>query len=170
MFGKPKGYIGILPKITHSREPGMGPPGMGLMEPYDLTKDYFEALQGKTVPIMDIAVDGSSYLVLGNGEKSGQFIWDIDKEDTTQLVIPYNFVHPGPDIEDVIETLKILKKGVESVPCENFLNQTAIDAVLRKHNEELGEQLYTEGHNACFECRGQTIMGAHRICFKQRAQ
>ena len=135
-----------------------------------MTKDYFEALQGKTVPIMDIAVDGSSYLVLGKGERAGGFIWDIDKEDTSQLVIPYNFFHPGPDIDDLIEGLKIMSKGPEAFPCENFINQPAIDAVLRKHNKELGEQLYTEGRNTCFECRGQTIMGTHRICFKQRTQ
>lgn len=167
MLGQHKGYIGIKPVISHSKEPGRGPLGE------DLTKDYFEALQGKTVPIMDIAVDGSSYLVLGTGEVSGGFIWDIDKEDTSQQIIPYKFLHPGPDIEDLIESMRIISKGLETCPCENFLNQPAIDAILREHNKGMGEDLYTEGHNACVECRGEKLMmmgtlGTYRICFKKR--
>lgn len=168
MLGEAKGYIGIKPVISHSREPGMSLPGMGgLMETYDLTKDYFDALQGKTVPVIDIAVDGNSYLVLGNGEKSGQFIWDIDKEDTSQQLIPYTFFHPGPHLNDLVALLTILEKGGE-IPCQNFMNQSAIDEAVRKQNEDMGETLYTEGHNACVECRGETIMGVHRICFKAR--
>lgn len=174
MFGEPKGYIGIKPEITHSREPGRGPLGI------DLTEDYFKALQGKTVPIMDIAVDGSSYLVYGKGEKSGGFIWDIDKEDTSQVVIPYNFFHPGPTMDDLIAFLKILQEG-GNTPCTNFMNQEAIDAILQKRNEGMMEQdrqtgveepkpLYRLGRNVCMECRGETIMGGHRACFKAQGK
>jgi len=158
-FGKPKGYIGILPKITHSREVGRGPLGE------DLTEEYFNALQGKTVPVIDIAVDGSSYLVLGQGEKSGGFLWDIDKEDTTQQLIPYKFFHPGADFDDIIAFLRMIEKG-DFGPCANFMNQAAIDDILRKMNEEFGKELYTLGRNVCIECRGETIMGVHRACFK----
>lgn len=163
MFGQPKGYIGIKHEIIHSRKPGLSPLG-----DYDLTEDYFKALRGKTVPIMDIAVDGSSYLVFGKGEKSGSFIWDIDKEDTSQQVIPYKFFHPGADIDDIIATLELLKKGVEACPCVNFYNQSAIDEAIRKHNERMGEDLYIEGTNVCVECRGEKLMGVDRICFKAR--
>ena len=160
MFGEPKGYIGIKPKITHSREPGRS-----LWGDYDLTEDYFKALQGKTVPVIDIAVDSSSYLVLGDGEKSGQFIWDINKEDTSQVLIPYNFFHPGPTADDLLKTLSIIAKG-GITPCQNFMNQPAIDEALRKHNEDMGEDRYTEGSNVCMECRGEKIMGCHRVCYK----
>ncbi len=169
MFGKPKGYIGINPEITHSKTPGMSPLG-----DYDMTKDYFEALQGKMVQIIDIAVDGSSFLVYGEGKLSGGFLWNIDKEDTSQQIIPYKFLHPGTDIHDIIETLKIIGKGdPEAVPCVNFLNQPAIDAVIREHNKDMGEDFYTEGRNVCFECRGEKLMmmgdiGTYRICFKAR--
>jgi len=170
-FGKPKGYIGIMPKITHSREPGMM---MGI----NLTEDYFNALQGKTVPVIDIAVDGSSYLVLGQGEKSGGFLWDIDKEDTTQQLIPYKFFHPGADSDDIIACLEMMQKG-DLGPCANFMNQAAIDDILDKKNKAMMEQdrqagvkdpepLYRLGRNVCIECRGETIMGVHRACFKAR--
>jgi len=141
---------------------------MSPMGDYSLTEDYFKALQGKTVPVMDIAVDSSSYLVYGKGDKSGGFIWDIDKEDTSQVLIPYKFFHPGPTVEDIIETLKVMGKGGET-PCLNFMIQPAIDEVLGKHNKDMGEDLYTLGRNVCMECRGQTIMGGHRACFKARA-
>lgn len=164
MLGQPKGYIGIKPEITHSREPGMSPMG-----DYSLTEDYFKALQGKTVPVIDIAVDGSSYLVFGNGKKSSGFIWDIDKEDTSQVLIPYNFIHPGPTAEDLIEFLRIIGTGGKT-PCQNFMNQSAIDVVLKKHNEDFGEDLYTIGRNVCIECRGEPIMGVHRVCYKATAK
>lgn len=158
-FGKPKGYITILPKITHSRRPGPGP-----FPSIDLTEDYFNALQGKTVPIMDIAIDGSSYLVFGSGEKSGGFLWNIDKEDTTQQIIPYKLVHPGVDIDDILEFLDIISKG-KVIPCANFMNQDAINDILSRKNKDSGEDLSRLDHNVCIECRGETLMGAHRVCF-----
>ena len=157
-FGKPKGYIGILPKITHSREPGIG---LGI----NLTEEYWNALQGKTVSVMDIAVDGSSYLVFGTGEKLGGFLWSIEKEDTTQQLIPYKLLHPGPDVEDLIEFFRIISTGAKT-PCRNFMNQIAIDAILSKRNKAMGEDLYRLGHNVCIECRGETLMGGHRACFE----
>lgn len=172
MLGQPKGYIGIKHEITHSRKPGKGPLGQ------DLTEEYFKALQGKTVPVIDIAVDGSSYLVLGQGE-SGGFLWDIDKEDTSQVLIPYNFFHPGATIEDLIETLRIMERGGKT-PCQNFMIQPAIDAALKKANEDMMAQdrasgvkdpqpMYTLGRNVCVECRGKPIMegAGHRVCFKE---
>ncbi|KKN59525.1 hypothetical protein LCGC14_0541390 [marine sediment metagenome] len=173
MLGKPKGYIGIKHEITHSRTPGPGP-----FPDINLTEDYFNALQGKTVPVIDIAVDGSSYLVFGKGEKSGGFIWDIDKEDTTQQLIPYKFFHPGVDVDDIISFLKIIQEG-GSTPCANFMNQEAIDTILQKKNEDMMEQdrqtgvkepkpLYSLGRNVCIECRGETLMGGHRACFTAR--
>ncbi len=175
-FGKPKGYIGILPRITHSREPGMDS-----LAGINLTEDYFNALRGKIVPVMDIAVDGSSYLVFGKGEKSGGFLWDIDKEDTTQRLIPYKFFHPGVDVDDLIAFFKIIQEGGDT-PCANFMNQAAIDAILQERNEEMMQKdrqagvekpkpLYSLGRNVCIECRGESIfMGAHRACFRAREE
>lgn len=48
----------------------------------DTEKIYKEALAGKVCPVLDIAFDGSAYLVLGTFKKGGQFIWNIEKEDT----------------------------------------------------------------------------------------
>ena len=58
------------------------------------------------MPVLDIAVDGSSYLVLGEGEKSGTFIWDIDKKDTTGEMIPYKALHPEMDLDDMMRMLR----------------------------------------------------------------
>jgi len=68
--------------------------------------------------------------------------------------------------------------------CANYMNQAAIDEVVRKHNKDLGEELYKEGQNCCHECAGAPgasllddpvmtyfrMMGAenvHRICYKR---
>lgn len=70
--------------------------------------------------------------------------------------------------------------------CVNFMNQEAIDEIIRKHNADFGEQLYQEGRNCCVECRDSpfpvklpespemqflqmaTNGQVHRICFKPR--
>jgi hypothetical protein len=52
----------------------------------DLEKDYKEALAGRMVTVMDIAVDGSGYLVLGNSEKTGHFLWTVEKGDTMGFI------------------------------------------------------------------------------------
>lgn len=106
VFGKAKGYVFINKEIKHSRSPGPGPlPGVNLEE------EYFNALQMRLVPVMDIAVDGSSYLVFGKGENSSGFIWDIDKRDTTGEMIPYKLLHPGLDLDDIIEMLRKMQEG-----------------------------------------------------------
>jgi len=101
VFGKPKGYIFIKKRLEHTREPGFDLLGR------DLTKIYFEALQLRLVPVLDIAIDNSSYLVLGKSKEVGSFIWDIDKQDTTGEIIPYKLLHPNePDIEDFLDLLR----------------------------------------------------------------
>jgi hypothetical protein len=55
-------------------------------EEIDLEKEYKEALAGKLVVVMDIAVDGSGYLVLGKTKQGGDFIWMIEKEDTRGFI------------------------------------------------------------------------------------
>lgn len=102
----PKGYVFIDKEITHSREPGMSPLG-----DYSLTEDYFNALKNKMVPVMDVAVDKSSYLVLGTGELSGGFIWNIDKRDTIGEMIPYELLHPGENLEEMISGIIKLSRG-----------------------------------------------------------
>jgi hypothetical protein len=48
----------------------------------DLEKEYKEALAGKLVTVMDIAIDDSGYLVLGDGDTTGHFMWMVEKGDT----------------------------------------------------------------------------------------
>lgn len=46
----------------------------------DMEANYKSDLAGKMVSVMEIGIDGS-YLVYRYGEKSGPFIWLIEKED-----------------------------------------------------------------------------------------
>ena len=95
-----KGYIQMVEKLVHT---GM-PVNMPLLG-YNLAEDYLEALQGKRLQVIDVAVDGSGYLALGEGKKSGTFIWMIDKKDTIgemELAAP-----------DPLDILMSLMKGVE---------------------------------------------------------
>jgi len=53
----------------------------------DLEEHYKECLAGKVCTVMDISKAGpKSYLVLGNSDKMGQFIWLIDEKDTKGFV------------------------------------------------------------------------------------
>lgn len=54
----------------------------------DLEAEYKKALAGKPVQVMDIAVDGSGYLVLGHSDTVGTFMWMIEKEDTIGNILP----------------------------------------------------------------------------------
>ena len=55
-------------------------------ETTDLEKEFKEALAGKLVTVMDIAVDDSGYLVLGRTKSGMDFIWMIEKEDTRGFI------------------------------------------------------------------------------------
>jgi hypothetical protein len=55
-------------------------------ETTDLEKEYKEALAGKMVTVMDIAVDGSGYLVIAKTKSGVDFIWTIEKEDTRGFI------------------------------------------------------------------------------------
>jgi len=48
----------------------------------DMEQVYKDALAGKPARVMDIAVDDSGYLVIGESELTGPFLWMIEKEDT----------------------------------------------------------------------------------------
>lgn len=54
----------------------------------DLEAEYKKALAGKLAQVMDIAVDGSGYLVLGHSETVGHFLWMIEKDDTIGDILP----------------------------------------------------------------------------------
>lgn len=54
----------------------------------DYEKEYKEALAGKPAQVMDVAVDGSGYLVIGHSKSIGTFLWSIEKEDTIGDLIP----------------------------------------------------------------------------------
>ena len=108
MFGKPKGYVLVDKEIKHTKTPGIGPNGV------DLTKDYFNALRFKVVPVVDIAVEGAvgdEYIVQGKGEISGTFLWFLDKRDTISDLIPYNLLNPMPSLEELVLLITKLVKG-----------------------------------------------------------
>jgi len=103
---EPKGYVIVDKELKYTKEPGLGPDGK------DLTKPYFDALKLKMVPVMDIAVDGSEYLVLGDSPEAGSFLWFMDKRDTISELIPYNLLHPLDfGVEDLVALVQKLAKG-----------------------------------------------------------
>lgn len=106
MIGIPKGYVFVKKEIKFSRKP----PQL-LYADYDVAEDYFNALRLKLAPVIDVAVSGDSYLVYGKGEKSGPFIWDIDRKDTTGEMIPYKFLHP--ETAEMEELLGLVARMVE---------------------------------------------------------
>lgn len=78
----PKGQVWINQEFVHTK---VWPnPQLNFLTGVtsDLEKEYKEALAGKLVTVMDIAVDGSSYLVLGKTKEGGHFLWMIEKGDT----------------------------------------------------------------------------------------
>lgn len=52
----------------------------------NLEQEYKNALAGKLVHVLDISVEGQSYLVHGHSEKCGDFIWSIEKADTVTFL------------------------------------------------------------------------------------
>ena len=82
---EPKGFIFIKKEFTATK---MWPDKqVTLSGVIDLETEYKKALAGKPAQVIDIAVDGSGYLVLGHGETVGHFIWMIEKEDTIGDII-----------------------------------------------------------------------------------
>jgi hypothetical protein len=64
----------------------------------NLEEEYKKALAGQICHVMDMAVDGNSYLVFGHGEKCGGFIWSIEKEDTVTflpIIKKYGIIMPA---------------------------------------------------------------------------
>lgn len=97
---EPKGYVITEKEFKHTK----GPPEHMSGCDYNLKEEYFKALQGKMLRVMDIAVDGSSYLLLGDGPKTGQFIWDVDKRDTIGEMIPYSTIQQmRPSFSDMMK-------------------------------------------------------------------
>jgi len=119
MFGEPKGYIIIDKELKHTKEPGIGPDGK------DLTEAYFNALKLKMVPVIDIATDGDSYLVLGNSPEIGGFLWSVDKRDTISKLIPYNILHPEP-------LLSLVQKIVYGAPLTMEDLESAAEEIARR--------------------------------------
>jgi hypothetical protein len=136
---EPKGYVITEREFKYTMEP----PDMPGCD-YNMKEEYFKALQGKMLRVMDVAVDGSRYLLLGDGPKTGQFIWDVDKRDTIGELIPYEIIQQmKPSFSDIMkEAMKA--QGLE-VPVET---DVMIDAAskamgldLRKVFEMLGMRL-----------------------------
>ena len=119
MLGEPKGYVIVDKDIKHTKTPGISPNGI------DLTKDYFDALRLKLVPVIDIAVEGAvgdEYIVKGKGEKTGTFLWFLDKRDTITGLIPYKVFNPMPSIEELVGLLTKMTKGEFTAEDVTLLN------------------------------------------------
>jgi len=83
---EPKGYVCIKREFTATKLwPDKQYTLSGII---DLETEYKKALAGKPAQVMDIACDGSGYLVLGYSETTGSFLWTIEKEDTIGDIIP----------------------------------------------------------------------------------
>lgn len=78
----PKGHVWINREFVHTKFwPGKQfNPITG--KETDLEKEYKEGLAGKLVTVMDIAVDGNGYLVIGKTKEGGSFLWMVEKGDT----------------------------------------------------------------------------------------
>jgi hypothetical protein len=88
---EPKGYILINKEFVATKIwPGEQFTLSGIV---DLDKEYKEALAGRMIMVLEVGVDGS-YLVLGRSKTVGDFIWQVEKEDTRDgsfLPIKYKF-------------------------------------------------------------------------------
>lgn len=83
---EPKGYIFINREFVATKLwPGEQITMSGVI---DLEAEYKKALAGKPAMVMDIAVDGSAYLVLGHSDVVGNFMWQVEKEDTYGNILP----------------------------------------------------------------------------------
>lgn len=84
---EPKGSVLLKQEFVHTK---IWPdPQFTLQGIINLEKEYKEALAGKMVTVMDIAVDESGYLVYGDSKKTGPFIWMIEKGDTRGFIPLY---------------------------------------------------------------------------------
>ncbi|MDD5547044.1 MAG: hypothetical protein PHO67_07840 [Candidatus Omnitrophica bacterium] len=87
---EPKGFVIVDKEIKHTKPP----PEKILGCDYNLKEEYFNAMQGKMLKVVDVAVDGSDYLVQAEGKKAGVFLWMVDKRDTIGEMIPYSVMRP----------------------------------------------------------------------------
>ena len=72
-----KGYVFVKPTF----EKTINWP-KNILVNYDMEEDYKQAFAGKKCACVDIAVDNSGYLLVGETENSGTVLWCIEKEDT----------------------------------------------------------------------------------------
>lgn len=82
----PKGHVWINREFVHTTIWPNAQHNFLTGETHDLETEYKEALAGKLVTVMDIAVDDSSYLVLGKTKEGGHFMWMIEKGDTRGFI------------------------------------------------------------------------------------
>ncbi len=82
----PKGNVLIKREIVHTKFWPNEHVNFLTGEVTNLEKEYKEGLAGKMVTVMDIAIDGEEYLVLGHTKEGGAFLWTIDKKDTVAFI------------------------------------------------------------------------------------
>lgn len=109
---EPKGYIFVKREFVATK---LWPsPQLTLAGTIDLEAEYKKALSGKPVQVMDIAVDGSGYLVLGHSEVVGTFLWSIEKEDTIGDILPVKWKN-GELIPTGMDTLDELMYMIKNM-------------------------------------------------------
>jgi hypothetical protein len=137
---EPKGYVITEKEFKHTMEP----PEHMLGCDYNMKEEYFKALQGKMLRVMDIAVDGSSYLLLGDSPNTGQFIWDVDKRDTIGEMIPYTVIQQmRPSFSDIMKAA-MKAQGLEvDVDASEIIDvaSKAMGLDIRKLFESMGMRL-----------------------------
>lgn len=82
----PKGHVWIKKEFVHTKIWPSKQMNFLTGEEMNLEKEYKEALAGKLVTVMDVAVDDGGYLVMGNLEDGGPFLWMIEKGDTKGFI------------------------------------------------------------------------------------
>ena len=119
---KPKGFVIVDKELKHT----LPPPERMVGCDYNLKDEYFSAMQSKMLKVMDVAVDGSDYLVMAESPKAGVFMWMVDKRDTIGEMIPYAIMSPlfhhlslrdalkaaGLDPDDLSEVIDIMSKAM----------------------------------------------------------
>lgn len=99
-----------------------------MFESEEETDKRNKAMKSNLLPVWEIAVDGSSYLCLIRMPEGKDFIWDIDKRDTSHFM-------QGDVIGDMQRSVR-LRKVFESLDVEPDLD--LLEEISKKIKEKTG--------------------------------
>lgn len=126
MIGDVKGYVITNKILEHSHSPEAD-----MLPDIDerLANEMNDALITKMLPVIDIAYDGSSYIVLAKTVSGYQFLWMLEKDDVLQFIegdIIKN-IRQEQQFDIMVDTLGI--KDVEAF--KNFLKNNEFGKMLK---------------------------------------